>query len=81
MWLRRSFVVALVLVGAVFAQPPDEGLRSTIRTVRYDQLAEQARIQGDVHLSVKAGVVTLLSGHPLLARVAVESAKSLCLCQ
>jgi hypothetical protein len=76
MRFRRLFVVALVLVGAASAQTTEDGLRSEIKTVRYVPLAEQARIQGDVHLSVKSGVVTLLSGHPLLAPTAVESAKA-----
>lgn len=81
MQFRRAFVVALVLVGAASAQTPEDGLRSRIKTVRYAALAEQARIQGDVHLSVKSGVVTLLSGHPLLAPTAVENAKGFGLIQ
>jgi len=51
-------------------------LRSIIKVVRYPSLAEQARIQGDVHLNIKSGVVTVLSGHPLLARIAVKNAKA-----
>lgn len=31
-------------------------------------LAEQARIQGDVQLEIKSGVVKILSGHPLLSQ-------------
>lgn len=58
------------------AQTPEDGLRSEIKAVHYAPLAEQARIQGDVHLNVKSGVVTLLSGHPILAATAVESAKA-----
>ena len=73
---RRPFVVSLVLVGAASAQTREDALRSAIKAVRYVPLAEQARIQGDVHLSVKSGVVTILSGHPLLAPLAVESAKA-----
>ena len=76
MRFRRLFVAALVLVGAASAQTTEDRLRSEIKAVRYVPLAEQARIQGDVHLSVKSGVVTLLSGHPLLAPLAVESAKA-----
>ena len=78
--MKRSktlFAVASVLVVAVSAQTLVDELRSKISAVHYNQLAEQARIQGDVHLSVKSGSVTLLSGHPLLAPVAVESAKAL----
>lgn len=44
--------------------------------MRYIPLAEQARIQGDVHLNVKSGAVTVLSGHTLLAPGAVENAKT-----
>ena len=76
MRFRRLFVVALVLVWAASAQTPEDGLRSKIEAVHYARLAEQARIQGDVHLNVKSGVVTLLSGHPILAPIAVESAKA-----
>ncbi len=76
MRFRTPFVVALVLVGAVSAQITVDGLRSEIKAVHYAPLAEQARIQGDVHLNVKSGVVTLLSGHPLLAPIDLESAKA-----
>ena len=76
MQFRRPFVIALILVGAASAQTPEDALRSKIKSVHYAPLAEQARIQGDVHLNVKSGVVTLLAGHPLLAPIAVESAKA-----
>jgi len=76
MRFRRLSVAALVLVGAASAQTTEDRLRSEIKAVHYAPLAAQARIQGDVHLSVKSGVVTLLSGHPLLAPLAVESAKA-----
>lgn len=76
MRFRRPFVVTLLLVGAASGQTPEDGFRSTIQAVHYAPLAEHARIQGDVHLNVKSGVVTLLSGHPLLAPIAVESAKA-----
>src|SRR5437879_1062439 len=75
MRFRTLFVVALVLAGAASAQTPEDGLRSEIKAVHYAPLAEQARIQGDVRLRVKSGAVTLLSGHPLLAPLAVWSAK------
>ena len=81
MRFRRLFLVASVLVGAASAQTTEDGLRSEIKAVRYAPLAEQARIQGDVHLNVKSGVVTLLSGHPILAAIAVESAKAFGLIQ
>lgn len=74
---RRSLVVVLVLVGAASAQTLEDELRPEIKAVHYAPLAEQARIQGDVHLNVKSGAVTLLLGHPLLAAIAVESAESL----
>jgi hypothetical protein len=74
--LSRTSTVACLLVAAAFAQTAEEGLRSRITTVRYAPLAEQARIQGDVHLNLNSGVVTLLSGHPLLTPMAVESAKA-----
>jgi len=76
MRFRRPLIGALVLVGAATAQTSEDGLRSKIKAVHYAFLAELARIQGDVRLSVKSGVVTLLAGHPLLAPIAVESAKA-----
>jgi hypothetical protein len=65
-----------LVVWAASAQTPEDRLRSKIEAVHYAPLAEQARIQGDVHLNVKSGMVTLLSGHPILAPIAVESAKA-----
>ena len=76
MRIRRLFVVALVFAGAVCAQTPEDELRSKIHSIRYAPLGEWALIQGDVHLSVKSGVVTLRSGHPILATKAVEATKA-----
>ena len=73
---RTALAVTFLVVGAALAQTPEDGLRSQIATVRYAPLAEHARIQGDVHLKLNSGVVTVLSGHPLLAPIAVESAKA-----
>jgi hypothetical protein len=72
----RTFLIALILVRVAFGQASEAELKSKVAEVLYPQLAKQARIQGDVHLSVAAGMVTVLSGHPLLAPIAVESAKS-----
>lgn len=68
--------VALVLFGVADAQTPEDALTSKIASVRYPPLAETARIQGDVRLTVKSGAVTLLSGHALLASAAVENTKT-----
>jgi hypothetical protein len=76
MQFRIAFALEFLVVAAALAQTSEDGLRSQIATVRYATLAEQARIQGDVHLKLNSGVVTVLSGHPLLARIAVESAKA-----
>jgi len=75
--LGRTSTVAFLLVGTVFAQTTEGVLRSRLTSVHYAPLAEQARIQGDVRLRLNSGVVTLISGHPLLAPIAVESAKAL----
>jgi hypothetical protein len=72
----RTFLLAFLLIGSTFAQTGEDKFRSTIIAVRYPPLAEQARIQGDVHLNVNPGAVTIVSGHPLLAQTAVESAKA-----
>jgi hypothetical protein len=45
--------------------------------VHYAPLARAAQVQGDVHLTLNSGVVTLLAGHPLLARTALDSARAL----
>jgi hypothetical protein len=74
--LRKQFVLALLFVGAAFAQTPQDELRSRIGAVRYPPLAEAARVQGNVHLSLKSGVVTFLSGPPLLAGAAIDSTKA-----
>src|SRR5690348_9309252 len=71
-----TLAVAWLLVWSAFGQIPEDALRVKVRSALYGALAEQARIQGDVHLSLKSGVVTVLSGHPLLALAAVASAKS-----
>jgi hypothetical protein len=73
---RIALAVKFLVVGEALAQTPEDVLRSQIATARYAPLAEQARIQGDVHLKLNSGVVTVLSGHPLLAPIAVESAKA-----
>lgn len=76
MQLRKTCTIGCLLVGAALAQTED-GLRSRIATVHYPKLAEQARIQGDVRVMVSSGVVTLVSGHPLLAPPVIENAKTI----
>ena len=76
MQFRRTFTIGFLLVAAGFAQTLEEEVRSKIATAHYAGLPEHARIQGDVHLNLNSGVVTILSGHPLLAPTAVESAKA-----
>jgi len=78
---ERFSTVALLLVRAAHAQTPVDELRSKIAGVRYAPLAEAARVQGDIHLNINSGVVTLLSGPPLLAQTAVESTKAFGLIQ
>jgi hypothetical protein len=73
----RAFIIALLNVGLVLAQDRQPSLTSAIADVRYPPLAEAARVQGDVYLSVRAGTVSVKSGSPLLVRTAVESAKAL----
>ena len=68
--------ITVCLAAITFAQAQDDQFRSKILSVRYPPLAAAARVQGDVHLSIAPGQVNLISGPPLLARIAVESAKS-----
>ena len=75
MQLRRISIVVYLLVEAAFAQPTEAELKSKLTSVHYAPLAEMARIQGDVRLSLNGDVITVLSGHPLLAPIAIGSAK------
>jgi hypothetical protein len=77
MKVRNTFVLSVIFVGMAFAQASGDELRSKIRAVRYSPLAASARVQGDVRISINSGVVTLVSGPPLLAQSAIESAKEL----
>ena len=73
--LQTALAVHVFIVGAVLVQTTEDRLRSQIANVRYVPLARQARIQGDVHLKLNSGVITVLSGHPLFTPLAVESTK------
>jgi hypothetical protein len=75
MQYSKAGTIGCLLVGAALAQTED-GLRSRISNVHYPPLAESARVQGDVRLKLNSGVVELVSGHPLLARLAIENAKT-----
>ena len=77
MQLQRILIVPLVLLGMASAQIPQDESRSRIPGARYSPLAEAAGIQGNVHVAINAGVVTVLSGHPLLAQTALENAKAI----
>ena len=75
--IGRALAVAFVLLRVAAAQTSEDALRSKIAGVRYPPLAEQARIQGDVRVNVKSGIVTLELGHPLFAQIAIDNAKTL----
>src|SRR5436309_4567883 len=72
---RMICTIGCLLVGAAVAQTQD-GLRSSIANLHYSPLAEMALIQGNVRLRVNSGAVTLISGHPLLAALAIKNAKT-----
>lgn len=76
MQLTKTCAIGCLLVRAALAQT-EGGLRAKVATVHYPPLAESARIQGDVRLEVDSGVVTLVSGPPLLAPRAMDNAKRL----
>lgn len=80
MQLRKTFTIGCLFVSAALAQT-ENGLRAKVATLHYPGLAELARVQGDVRLEVTSGEVTLLSGDPLLASVAVDNAKTFGLIQ
>ena len=77
MQFTGTSLVSCLLVGVACAQIPEDVLKSKLTSVRYAPLAEQARIQGNVRLNLNAGVITVISGHPLLTPIAVASAKVL----
>jgi TonB family protein len=84
----RAILVALVLAVAAFGQttptriPPDEAEKHLVKkaSAKYPPLAEAARIQGNVILEVSidesgaASVRRFVTGHPMLAPAAIESA-------
>ena len=84
----RLILVALVLALAAFGQtatrriPPDEAAKHLVKkaSAAYPSLAEVARIQGNIILEVSidesgaASVLRLVTGHPMLAPAAIESA-------
>lgn len=70
-----------LLVALTFAQTPEERLNAKIADVRYPPLAKSVRVQGDVRLKLRSGVVSPISGHPLLVPTAVQNAKDVGLIQ
>ena len=84
----RLILVALALAIAAFGQttpkriPPDEAAKHLVKkaSATYPPLAEAARIQGTIILEVSidesgaASVRRLVTGHPMLAPAAIESA-------
>jgi hypothetical protein len=76
MQLRKTCTIGCLIVCAALAQT-EGGLGAKVATVQYPPLAETARIQGDVRIEANSGVVTFISGHPLLAPRAIDHAKTL----
>lgn len=70
-------MVLLLLSIALIAQSAEETVRSNLASMKYPLLAEQARVQGVVHVKIESGRVTLLSGHPLLAPSAIANSDQL----
>jgi hypothetical protein len=78
MQLRKTCAIGCFVVLAALAQSDDDDeLRAKVATAHYPPLAQQARIQGDVRLEANSGVVTLVSGHPLLTQAAIDNARVL----
>jgi hypothetical protein len=65
-------MLASILIVAVLAQD-DARIVAKVEGVVFPPLLRMARIQGDVTLRAGPKGITLLSGHPLLARVAVDN--------
>ena len=84
----RLTLAVLALTLATFGQitpkriPPDEAAKHLVKkaSATYPPLAEAARIQGNIILEVRidesgaASVRRLVTGHPMLAPAAIESA-------
>jgi len=75
MTCAKTFLIGCLLASTTSAQTEDS-LRSRIAKTRYPPLAEWAGIQGDVRISVSAGSIELVSGHPLLAPLATGNAQT-----
>ena len=74
MLLSWTSTAAYLFVATACAQLTEDALRVKLTSIRYSPLAENAGIQGDVRVSVKSGVVTIVSGHRLLAPLASQNA-------
>jgi hypothetical protein len=74
--VEKTCTIGCLLVCAALGQT-EGSLRTKAVTIRYPPLAEVARIEGDVRLEANSGAVTLVSGHPLLAPLAIANAKTL----
>ena len=72
--MEKVALSVLLLVTVASAESLQDELGPKITATHYPPLAEMARIQGDVRLKFNSGAVTVLSGHPLLATTATESA-------
>jgi len=75
MRLIGTSILTWLLAGAAFAQTAEDALKSNLTSVSYSSLAESARIQGDVRLMLHDGVITVVSGHPLLTPFALAGVK------
>jgi hypothetical protein len=73
--LNGTFIVANLLASVVFGQTAEDVLKSKLTSVHYARLAEMARIQGDVRLKLNNGLITVISGHPLLAPLPSKAQK------
>jgi hypothetical protein len=76
----RSILNALsimVLVATAAVGQDDAGIVSKVEALRFSPLTRQARIQGDVRLHFGSEGITLLSGQPLLAEVAIGNLREL----
>src|SRR6266516_3521199 len=74
--LAGVLAVVFLVPLATFAQEVS-GLAAKVEVVRFPPLARQARIQGDIRLRSGPDGITLVTGHPLLARVALDNLKEL----
>jgi hypothetical protein len=73
----RAVLVFTLLASLEMLAQDNSGVVGKIESIRFSPLTRQAKIQGDVRLRSGPDGVRVISGHPLLTDIAVDSLKAL----